>query len=202
MKNGNDWPQSTKPYRSNPPERSVGLVIPMRDQLKFFKLTYHSILDFTDYRYMLTVVDNMSSFTTRQYLDSIRRNHNVNILQYQQEHNLAEEVDLAIKFMFAFKQVAYGCVVLPSVIVEPNWLSRMINDLNGIMGVNALIPTHIGACAGAILFKRETYENNGPIFGIRAGISPVVVHRMVRSPILEGFQGQAETVKEELQNAG
>ena len=192
MKNGNDWPQSTKPYRSNPPEGAVGLVIPMRDNLKFFKLTYHSILDFTDYRFMLTIVDNMSSFTTRQYLDSIRRNHNVNILQYQKDHSLTAEVDLAVRFMFSFSQVAYGCVVMPSVIVEPNWLSRLVNDLNASLSEKAVVPSNAGA--GAILFRREAYESAGGVMNLCPVQSPVVVHRLVRSPIIEGFPVPAEGV--------
>lgn len=193
MKNGNDWPQSTKPFRSNPPDGSVGIVIPMQNNLKFFKITFYSLLEFTDYRYMLTIVDNMSTFSTRQYLDSIRRNHNVNILQYQSEHNLSEEVDLAIRFMFAFQQVAYGCVVLPSMVMEPNWLSRMVNDLNAA-DTQAVTPTHAGARAGSILFKRAAYQQGTKIMGVRTQKSQVVVHRMVRTPILEGFPFTSETV--------
>ena len=170
------------------------MVIPMKDNLKFFKLCYHSILDFTDYRYMLTIVDNMSTFSTRQYLDSIRRNHNINILSYQKDHNLAEEVDLAINFMFAFDQVKFGCVVMPTVIMEPNWLSRMVHDLNGAANAQAIIPTHEGNNSGVILFKREAYTKDSRIMGVRTARSPVAVHRFVRSPILEGFEMSEELV--------
>jgi hypothetical protein len=124
------WPQSTKPYRSNPPQGTAGLVMTVRDNLKFFKLAFHSIMDFTDYRFMLTVVDNMSLFSTRQYLDSLRRNHPVNVLQYQQTHSQGAEWNLGLRYMFAFANVEYGIVLTPDVVVEPNWLSRLARSLS------------------------------------------------------------------------
>lgn len=184
MRNGNEWPQSTKPYRTNPPDGTVGLVIPMRDNLKFFKLCYHSILDFTDYRYMLTIVDNMSTFTTRQYLDSIRRNHNVNILSYQKDHNLVEEIRLAMQFMFAFDTVKYGCVVLPYTVVEPNWLSRMVHALNSTE-CDALEPIFVPNGQEAkpiLLFKRESFKPEEGLGLTNIMTSEIIAHRFSRVP--------------------
>lgn len=182
--NGNEWPQSTKPFRTNPPEGTVGLVIPMRDNLKFFKLAYHSVLDFTDHRYMLTIVDNMSQFTTRQYLDSLRRNHQVNILSYQKDHDLTAEIDLAMRFMFSFSQVKYGCVVLPYTVVEPNWLSRMVRALNAT-SYDALTPIfHPNGTEDkpVFLFKREAYEKAGNRLPENIGTCEIIAHRFSRAP--------------------
>jgi len=194
MKPTGVWPQSTKPFLTNPPEGTVGVVLPIRDNLKFFKLAFHSILDFTDYRFMLTIVDNMSAFSTRQYLESIRRNHAVNVLQYQQAHAQGAEWNLALKFMFAFANVHYGVVLTPDVVVEPNWLSRMVRTLNEYP--DAIVsPYHNHAPNGRVIgnqpqidpapfcaaFKRTLYERasgfdeqfhcSGPVmqdFGVRA----------------------------------
>lgn len=157
------WPTSTKPFLTNPPEGTVGIVLPIRDNLKFFKLAFYSLLDFTDYRFMLTVVDNMSLFSTRQFLESVRRNHAVNILQYQQIHAQGAEWNLGLRFMFAFSNVHYGVVLTPDVVLEPNWLSRLVKTLDKgedivspgsndpISGLGAPLPF----CAA---FKRAAYE--------------------------------------------
>jgi hypothetical protein len=159
MKSNSEWPQSTKPFLTNPPEGTAGIVLPIRDNLKFFKLALHSILDFTDYRYMLTVVDNMSCFATRQYLESIRRNHPVNVLQYQQPHSQGAEWNLGLRFMFAFANVHYGIVLTPDVVVEPNWLSRLIKTFNQGADTDIVLPKSndiaLGFCAA---FKRPVYE--------------------------------------------
>ncbi len=160
-----DWPQTTRPVISNPPAGSVGIVLPIRDNLKFFKLAFHSIMDFTDYRYMLTVVDNMNGFSIRQYLESLRRNHPVNVLQYQQPHAQGAEWNLGIRFMFSFVNVQYGVVLTPDVVMEPNWLSRLIKGLNDGSGFDIAVPAsnespdvRPGFC---MAFKRTAYERLG-----------------------------------------
>jgi len=153
----NEWPPSTKPFRASPPEGAVAIALPIRDNLRFFKLCYHSILGFTDYRHMLTIVDNMSGWETRQYLESIRRNHNINVLQFQKEHNLAAEWNLAIRFMFAFASVKYGVVMKPTVVFEPFWLSGMVKSI-ALERVAAAVPTTNGEPADVLLFNRQAYE--------------------------------------------
>ncbi len=164
MKPFTEWPPATKPIISNQPEGTAGVVLPIRDNLKFFKLAFHSILDFTDYRYMLTIVDNMSGFRTRQYLEGLRRNHAVNILQYQQPHAQGAEWNLGLRFMFAFANVQYGVVLTPDVVVEPNWLSRIIKTLDS--GEDMLSPVANGNFESPPLpfctaFKRRAYERLG-----------------------------------------
>ncbi len=155
----NLWPPSVKPCLTNPPEGTVGIVLPIRDNLKFFKLAFHSILDFTDHRFMLTLVDNMSGFSTRQYLESIRRNHAVNVLQYQQPHAQGAEWNLALRFMFAFAAVQYGVVLTPDVVMEPYWLSRMIKNMtDGDYGTPDSNDDGGGFC---MAFKRSAYERLG-----------------------------------------
>jgi hypothetical protein len=160
-----DWPQTTRPVLSNPPVGSVGIVLSIRENLKFFKLAFHSLMDFTDYRYMLTIVDNMNPFSVRQYLESLRRNHPINVLQYQLEHSQGAEWNLGLRFMFAFLNVQYGVVVTPDVVMEPNWLSRLIKGLNDGAGNDIAFPLS-NALPSAVpefcmAFKRATYEHLG-----------------------------------------
>lgn len=160
-----DWPQVTKPVISNPSYGTVGVVLPIRDNLKFFRLAFHSVLDFTDYRYMLTIVDNMNPFSVRQYLESIRRNHPINVLQYQQTHAQGAEWNLALKFMFAFINVQFGVILTPDVVVEPNWLSRLIKSLNQTPEMDIVIPrsneSPDAAPGFCMAFKRVVYERVG-----------------------------------------
>lgn len=161
MNQNSVWPPSTKPFLTNPPEGTVGIVLPVRDNLKFFKLAFHSILDFTDYRYMLTLVDNMSGFSTRQYLESIRRNHAVNVLQYQQAHAQGAEWNLGLRFMFAFANVHYGVVLTPDVVVEPYWLSRMVRAMDqdrDILSPSSNVGPEDTITPFCVAFKRSAYE--------------------------------------------
>lgn len=129
--NGNWIPQSTRPFLTSPPAGTVGVVLPITENLKFFKLAFHSILDFTDHRYMLTVVDTVANPNSlpRQYVESIRRNHPINVLQFPNVHAQGAEWNLALRFMFAYVSVHYGVVLTPDVVVEPNWLSRIVRSL-------------------------------------------------------------------------
>ena len=172
-----EWPTSSKPWLSNPPEGAVGIAIPMRDNLKFFKLTFHSILDFTDQKYMMAIVDNMSGLKTVEYMKSVPRNHNVNVLKYQKDHCLAAEANMAFRFMFAFGNVKFGILVTPDIVAEPNWSSRLIKTIQsdpkiGIAGPvtsHGPAPQRIGRNdsiypAGAVgsfcmAFRRETFES-------------------------------------------
>jgi len=172
-----EWPPSAKPFLSNPPDGSVGIAIPMRDNLKFFKLTFHSVLDFTDHKFMMAIVDNMSGAKTATYLDSLRRNHSVNVLKYQKDHCLAAEANLAFRFMFSFANVKYGILLTPDVVVEPNWISRLTKTLSadpktGIVGpMTSHGPTAqrmgredttypaMSVASFCMAFRRETFES-------------------------------------------
>lgn len=175
-----DWPASTNPYKTNVPDGAVGIVIPMKDNLKFFKLAFHSVLSFTDYPYMLTVVNNMSSFSTEKRLRSLSYNHNINILNYQNEFNYAAEINVGLRYMFANPAVKYGLALNSDVVVEPYWLSNMVRNLEKIQGAGIIGPMsnmaiseqmglirirqlkELGYVSGfCMLFKRETFEAVG-----------------------------------------
>lgn len=174
-----DWPSSLKPCKEHPPPNSVGIVMPVRDSLKFFKLAFYSILSFTDYPYMLTVVDNMSGIKTRMFMNIQSKNHNIHILTYQSDFNYAAEINLGINYLFANPNVKYGLVINSDVVVEPHWLTSLVNSLSqkdgvGIVGPmtnaatrvqegpretkTALVNYVSGFC---MMFKREIWEKLG-----------------------------------------
>lgn len=164
-----EWPHGARPYRSNPPDGAVGIVLPIRNDMQFFKLCYHSLLAFTDYRFMLTIVDNESTIKTWQYLESIRRNHNINVLQYQKEHNLSGEWNLGLRFMTSFVTVRYAVCLTPTFVLEPYWLSTLVRRIDSDDKAYAL-KTNAGV-QHAVGFSRGLYDK---INGFNEKEDPVV----------------------------
>jgi GT2 family glycosyltransferase len=168
------WPFSTSPFKprdskDNPPADSVGIVIPMKDGLKFFKLCFHSVLSFTDYQHMLAVIDNQSTFPTKTYLASIAKNHNLSVLRYDDDFNFAAEVNLGIRHLFQWPTVRYGLILNADAVVSPNWLSDLVRTINsnprigivGPMSNKARIGTYTAALRVSgfcMLFRREVFE--------------------------------------------
>ncbi|QOR55531.1 MAG: hypothetical protein UMS36scaffold28_21 [Phage 59_13] len=167
-----EWPASSRPFTANPPPDTVGIVLPVRDNLRFVKLALHSILDFTAGRYMLTLVDNMSGFKTRQYLESARSNNPINVLQHQTSRSLSAIWNTGVRFMFAYSNVRYAVVLTPSVVMSPGWLGSMVkaanhNPTTGLVNPHSVLSTHDRVLSGTdiehvwpfcTLIKRTLYE--------------------------------------------
>lgn len=178
-----EWPPYTRPFRASPPDGAVGIVLPIRDDVRFFKLAYHALLSFTDYRFMLTIVDNMSSMSTCQYLESIRKNHNVNILHHQKDNSLGSIWNLGMKFMFSYATVRYGVVLTPTMIVEPYWLSSLVRAIARPDQFYA--PASNVGTTHALGFLRDAYEKaNGfsetadPVLDIAQRAPLVPLHKV------------------------
>ncbi len=176
-----DLLNSTPPYKDNPIPNSVGIVMPMRDGLPFFKLAFHSVISFTDYPYTFTIVDNMSGFKTKKYLHALAKNHPINILRYDEEFNFSAQVNLGLRFAFRNPQVKYGLILNADLVVEPHWLSNLVEALEsrkennvGLAGPvsnianqyqtsfrdhsQAIVPHLSGFC---LIFRREVFYKTG-----------------------------------------
>ena len=177
-----DWPFSTSPFKprsstDNPPAETVGICIPMKNGMKFFKLCFHSVLSFTDYQYMMAIVDNQSRFEVKRELASMAKNHNVTVLRYDDDFNFSAEVNLAMRHLFQWPTVRYGLVLNADAVVTPEWLSQMVNCIKanpriGIVGPmsNRALPEQsdiarkktytsaLRASGFCMLFRREVFE--------------------------------------------
>lgn len=192
----NDWP-AARPHRSNPPAGTIGIVLPIRDDLRIFKLAYHSILSFTDRRFMLTIVDNMSSIATCQYIDSIRKNHQINTLHHQKDNSLGAIWNLGVRFMFSYSTVWYAVVLTPTFVVEPFWLSRLARFLDKHQVV---APKSDGGLDHALAFTREFYDELGGFNETADPVIDIATKRQILTPpnvymhkfIINGFDPRPE----------
>ncbi len=134
-----DWPHSTPPCKADPPANAVGIVIPVRDGLKFLKLNLYSVLYFTSHPHLLTVVDNMSGLKTKQFLRSFEQNHAVDVLRYDEPFNFAAEVNLGLRNVFA-RGAQFGLVLNADTVVEPDWLGLLVESLLKVKEAAAVGP--------------------------------------------------------------
>jgi len=173
----NGWPHSTSPFRADPPLNSVGIVIPMRDGMKFFKLCLYSVLNFTFPPYTLTVVDNLSGLRTKKQLRSLSQNHPFEVVRYDEPFNFAAQVNLGLRHAFRFPNIRYGLILNADTVVEPDWLTRLLeaiqSDNYGAVGPisNVAIPEQevgrkesmvkkVERLSGfCMLIRREAFEN-------------------------------------------
>lgn len=167
MMKSKDWLNSTNPFKKNPPENSVGIVIPVRSNLEFTRLAFYSIRYFTDLPYMLVFVNNQSNLETKRALIGISKNHQVWLLDNHIEFNKGALLNFGLEFLFRFKNIKYGCILDNDVVVGPGWLSSMKRDLddeskNGIVGPELLPPfprLPFAVSGSCMMFKRKVWED-------------------------------------------
>ncbi|MBI4396329.1 MAG: glycosyltransferase family 2 protein [Elusimicrobia bacterium] len=173
------WPHSTSPFKGDPPLNTVGVVIPVRDGLKFLKLCVYSVLYFTFPPYTLTVVDNQSGLRTKKYLRSLAQNHPVGLLRHDEEFSFAAQVNLGLRHAFSSPGVRFGLILNADTVVEPDWLTLLLETMQrekelGLVGPVSNVgnpeqsrpradktfesPRLSGFC---MLIRRETFEGLG-----------------------------------------
>jgi len=157
-----DWPKSTNPFKKNPPENTVAIIMPVRSQIKFIRLAFYSIRYFTNVPYMLVFVNNQSNLETKSALIGISKNHGVWFLDNHIEFNKGMLCNFGLEFCFRFKNVKYGCVIDSDVVVGPDWMNTLIGHLElpnvGLAGPRSHGVSNInGTC---MAFRREVWEQN------------------------------------------
>jgi len=151
----NGWPHSIQPLLKDFPENSVAIVMSVRDNLKFFKLAFHSIMSFTSHPFHFVIIDNLGSFPTKNYLKRLQKNHPIHVIQYPNEFNFAAQLNLGFNYSFTFSQIKYGLAIHSDAVVEPNWINKLLH---------ALARESAGGCVGPetgdhyLLFKREVFH--------------------------------------------
>lgn len=154
----NGWPHSTLPLLKDFPENSVSIVMCVRDNLKFFKLAFHSIMSFTSHPFHFVIVDNMGSFSTKNYLKRLQKNHPIHVIPYNNEFNFAAQLNTGFNYSFTFAPIKYGLAIHSDAVVEPNWLNKLLHALARGESVGCVGPEKGDHY---LLFKREVFHKLG-----------------------------------------
>lgn len=124
-----------KPHKGSGAFVNVGVVT--FNRLEFTRRAIASVLKFTDYPYVLTVVDNASSDGTRDYLKQMHREGLIDNLVL-----LDENVGVAKASNLAWHQEPGASHYLKLdndiVIRKPGWLGKMVNVADKVPSIGAL----------------------------------------------------------------
>ncbi len=160
-----DWPRSVAPAVNEPQPYSVGIVVPVKDGLKFFKLCFHSVLDFADHPYTLTVVDNQSSLKAKDYFRIQQHNHPISVLRYDDDFNFAAEVNLGLRHAFRSPEVKFGMVLQADTVASPEFLSALVREFAAEEKLGVAAPktndARPGASNACLIFRRRVFEDLG-----------------------------------------
>lgn len=160
-----EWPKSAHPFKRNPPQNAVAIVMPIHDGIKFARLAFYSIRYFTDRPYMFVFVNNQSSLATKNSLIGISKNHGVWLLDNHCEFNYATLCNYGLRFCFQYDSIKYGVILNSDVVLEPYWLSNMINTLECNAKVGIVGPSSNRAIPEQENCPRDTFKIVDRVFG-------------------------------------
>lgn len=153
MKDG--WPHSIQPQLKDFPENSVAIVMCVRDNLKFFKLAFHSVMSFTAHPFHFVIIDNLGSFTTKNYLKRLQKNHPICVMPFNQDFNFAAQLNFGFNYSFTFPQIKYGVALHSDVVVEPNWMNKILGRFTFDKKPGCVVPAN---GEHWLAFRRETFS--------------------------------------------
>lgn len=160
-----EWPKSAHPIKRSPPNNTVAIVMPIHDGVKFIRLAFYSVLYFTDRSYIFIFVNNQSSLETKRSVNGIAKNHNVWLLDNHCEFNYATLCNYGLRFIFQHDTIRYGLILNSDVVVEPYWLSNMINILECNAKVGIVGPSSNRAIPDQENCPRDTFKIVDRVFG-------------------------------------
>lgn len=176
-----EWPHFIDPC--NPagqvPDGTVGIVVPMRNGLRFFKLLFYSLLYFTDRPWALVVIDNMSDLPVKKALRSMsviaERNaageqvvsSRFTVLRYDKPFNFAAECNMGLEFLFQNRRIKFGCILNSDAVVEPEWLSKLMLTfgLESLPNLGLVGPVSNQAIPEQNKLKQELFEETARLSG-------------------------------------
>lgn len=161
-----EWPHVLPPYKNNPRMWTVGIVMPVRSNVRFVKLAYYSIRYFTGHPYMFSFVNNQSNIETKKAMIGLSKNHSVWCLDDHREYNKGALLNFGLRHSFQWSNVRYGCIVDSDIIVSPNWMLNLIANFRRDEGLGICSPgtgnisddNYNGVHSSCAIFRREVYE--------------------------------------------
>jgi len=115
------------------------IIIPVWDQLEVTRECVDSILKNTEYPYRLIIVDNASAPSTRDYLDGLKGNKNLDLLLIRNDKNLG--FVKAVNQGVVASDAPYLCIMNNDTIASSGWLSEMIDVMKANPSIGLLNPS-------------------------------------------------------------
>ncbi|MEI6266700.1 MAG: glycosyltransferase [bacterium] len=149
-------PGSYRVKREIVPRAKVSIIIPFRDQVDFLKVCVDSIISRTNYdNYEILLVNNDSSEEkTKKYLQNIKTNEKIKLLDYTKPFNFSAINNFAAK-------VAKGEHLLflnnDTEVISAEWLSAMLEQSQR---------REVGAVGAKLLYSDNRIQHAGVIMGM------------------------------------
>lgn len=115
------------------------IIIPVWNQLDVTRECVNSILKNTDYPYRLIIIDNASDAPTREYLDSLTQEKNLDFLLVRNDKNLG--FVKAVNQGIAAADAPYLCIMNNDTIATVGWLGEMIDVMIANPAIGLLNPS-------------------------------------------------------------
>ncbi len=150
------WRGSYKIERKIDGNPSVAIIIPFKDQLNYLKDCVNSIKEKSTYKnYKIILVNNQSSKEdTLKYLETLKNDKSIEILNYNKPFNYS------LINNFAVKKIQSDFIVFlnnDTKIITPQWIEEMLSIAQR---------KDIGAVGGLLLYKDDTIQHAGIIVGL------------------------------------
>lgn len=100
------------------------IIIPIWNQLNYTKQCLASIIEHTRYPFRLIIIDNGSDKETRQYLESLKEDADIEYTLVRNEENLGwiKAVNQGLKM----SEAPYACIMNNDTQVTDGWLGKMV----------------------------------------------------------------------------
>lgn len=139
----------------------VCIIIPTKDKAHLLKKCVSSIIERTDYKdYEILIIDNQSTEQeTYKYLDSLKNESKVRIIQYDKPFNYSAINNFAVESTDA-EYVLF--LNNDTEVINNEWLSAMLEFAQR---------EDVGAVGAKLLYPDETIQHAGILIGMKQGIA-------------------------------
>ncbi len=161
-------------------EPKISIIVPTKDNSNYLKKCIESILSKSTYKnYEILIIDNASKETEAiAYLKELKNNHQIKILEFNEEFNFSKLNN------FAAKQARGEYLVLlnnDTEVISPDWLESMLEqaqrDEVGVVGAKLYYPDQTVQHAGVILGMGDGFA--GHAFALQPKYSTGYYTRLV-----------------------
>ncbi len=149
-------PTSFRVKRKIKNNQEIGIIIPFKDKVNLLKQCVSSVLAKTDYaNYKIFLINNNSvEDATKKYLQEIRKQENIKILNYDKPFNFSALNNWAVR------QISSPLILLlnnDTEVINGGWLSAMAEQIER---------PEVGAVGAKLLYQNGKIQHAGVVLGL------------------------------------